>query len=295
MKRFSSRGSALIITIFITTILMMIGLYLLEKIIPVSRSVKWIENSNVAYYQAQTAVEAALYAKDPSNPGVEFSSGSTSGSTSWNVTTTSSGTSIPILWQGNSEFDHDWSRIGIGQPVQLKLPAGINNWGSVEFHFRVPDLDRDGSNTETLSGGSSTGAIISWILTGSGDSLYASGSQAITDNYIRVSDVDGNGLMIEGKEGVTISGSGKTFWGFYGENCMSNPCSLKLGVINPLILSDGGYAPYLEYKITGFATPVPQQYAVINAAGYSVGFKQNIQKQVQQTTTNEALDFTIFQ
>jgi hypothetical protein len=98
MKRLSSQGSALIITIFITTILMMIGLYLLEKIIPVSQSVKGIENSNIAYYQAQTAVEAALYEKNPADPGTEFSSGSinVSGLTSWNVTTTSSGNSIPM-------------------------------------------------------------------------------------------------------------------------------------------------------------------------------------------------------
>lgn len=40
---------------------------------------------------------------------------------------------------------------------------------------------------------------------------------------------------------------------------------------------------------------IPQQYTTIMAEGYAPGFKQTIIKKLQQATTNEALDFTVFQ
>lgn len=71
MKSHDRTGSALIITIAITMILMVVSVYLLERIVPMARTVKGIENGNVAYYEAQTAVEDALYAMDRSDPSVE--------------------------------------------------------------------------------------------------------------------------------------------------------------------------------------------------------------------------------
>jgi|GEM_PF-6295274 len=52
--------------------------------------------------------------------------------------------------------------------------------------------------------------------------------------------------------------------------------------------------PYLEYQ-ANFDTSIPLQFATINAEGYAAGFRQNITRYVQQLTTNEAMDFTVFQ
>lgn|GEM_PF-6524445 len=52
------------------------------------------------------------------------------------------------------------------------------NWVSANtfFIFRVPDLNKDGNNTDqTLSG--TTTPIINWILSRDGEVLIASGSQ----------------------------------------------------------------------------------------------------------------------
>ena len=111
MSHKNNQGSALIVTIFITMILMLMAIYLLERIVPIARNVKGIENGNIAYYQAETAVEAALMNKDASNPGTEYSSGITIGNKSWKVSTISSGSTIPLSGFGNSEYDSDWNRI----------------------------------------------------------------------------------------------------------------------------------------------------------------------------------------
>jgi len=91
MRSFShiKRGSALIITIFITMILMLVGLYLLEKIIPIARSVKGVENSNAA-------VEEVLLNTSPATVGTEYAdhAGDTKG-LGWDASTSSSGMQIP--------------------------------------------------------------------------------------------------------------------------------------------------------------------------------------------------------
>jgi hypothetical protein len=93
-----------------------------------------------------------------------------------------------------------------------------------------------------------------------------------------------------------LSGSSDTFNNFYTSNCTPSPntCTLKLSLINPLTLSSGESAPYLEYQ-AHFDTPIPLQTAVIETEGYAGGFRKNITRFIQQMTTNEALDFTVFQ
>lgn len=65
------KGSALLISMFITTIILLIAIYLLDKIIPYSRDIKGVENGNVAYYRATTAINEALLAMSSSDPGYE--------------------------------------------------------------------------------------------------------------------------------------------------------------------------------------------------------------------------------
>jgi len=69
----SRKGSALVITLFISMILTIISLYALDRIIPVSRNTKGIENGNGAYYLAYSGVEEALFQLDKDNPSIETS------------------------------------------------------------------------------------------------------------------------------------------------------------------------------------------------------------------------------
>lgn len=93
-----------------------------------------------------------------------------------------------------------------------------------------------------------------------------------------------------------LSGSSQTFGSFYTAHCtVMDKCTLKLSVVNPLLLTDNTtLAPYIEYQ-AHFNAPVPLQTAVIETQGYIGGFRKNITRFIQQMTTNEALDFTVFQ
>ncbi len=65
------KGSALMISMFVTVIILLIAIYLLDKIIPYSRDIKGIENGNIAYYRATTAVNEALLAMSSTTPEYE--------------------------------------------------------------------------------------------------------------------------------------------------------------------------------------------------------------------------------
>lgn len=139
--------------------------------------------------------------------------------------------------------------------------------------------------------------IINWNLTASGDTLQASGSQINAD---QINNLATKILFHPGslnRFGKTLSGSSTTFYGFYNNinYCKgTQKCTIKFSLINPLVLTSGEKAPYLEYQ-AHFNVPVPLQTAVIEAQGYAGGFRKNITRFIQQMTTNEALDFTVFQ
>jgi hypothetical protein len=73
-------------------------------------------------------------------------------------------------------------------------------------------------------------------------------------------------------------------------------CTVKLSIVRALETVVGNGMPYLEYRITTPAlSPIPQQWTRVSAEGYSRGFRQTRTRNVEQTTVNEALDFTVFQ
>lgn len=289
--------SALLIGIFITTIIVIIAIYLLEKIIPFSRDIKGVENGNISYYRANTALNEALLSMSGSDPSLEPSSSAPatlSSGSGYVYNVTAMGQIIPAPGQGNSEYNTNWSIIAPGKPIQLVLSSGIT-WTDVTntyFTFRVPDLDKTKIETLTGSLGIDT-PIINWILTASGESLQASGSQIVANKIF-----SGSVIVLNGRQWLTLSSSPYTFDGFYwapGNKCTwSDICTLKLSLINPLLLTSGESAPYLEYQ-AHFNVQIPLQTAVIETQGYAGGFRKNITRFIQQMTTNEALDFTVFQ
>lgn len=76
MKKFlqlssQKKASALIVSIFVTVVIIIIAIYLLDKIVPFSRDIKGIENGNIAYYRANTAVNEALLSMSGATPEYE--------------------------------------------------------------------------------------------------------------------------------------------------------------------------------------------------------------------------------
>lgn len=89
------RGSALMISMFVTTIILIIAIYLLDKIIPYSRDIKGVENGNVAYYRATTAVNEALLAMSSSNPGYQTGASTVTGGSGYVLNVSAMGNVLP--------------------------------------------------------------------------------------------------------------------------------------------------------------------------------------------------------
>lgn len=73
--------------------------------------------------------------------------------------------------------------------------------------------------------------------------------------------------------------------------------------IRKVKLLPGSDIQYLGYGVDtitnlGLSFPsnvLPSQYTSIEAEGFAIGFKRTRAKKIQQLTTNEALDFTVYQ
>lgn len=299
--RSDRRAFAIFLAMLLTILIVLMGVYLIDKLVPASRDVKGVENGNVAYYKASSAIELALLSLSGANPGTE--TGSTAGnlvSSGYALSTVGSGTVVPKPGLGNSEFDTDWNVLTSGKPIQIKLPVAFKP-SDLAFEFRVPDLNRNGatgedgggdSATESLSGGSAQ--TINWIITGSGDSLVAAASQVLTANQVNQT----ASASLATLTGSNLSNTGLTVSAFGTANCAPPVrCSIKFSIIRALETKSSVAVPYLEYRITSIngAGPIPQQWTRITSEGYSRGFKQSRVRNVEQTTVGEALDFTVFQ
>ena len=166
MLRINVRGSALIVTIMIMVIMTLIGVYMFEKVAPVMRNSTNIENSTVSYYQARSGVELALLTMTGSNPSYSSSTNAINPATQkgYAVDIVGSGQTIPMPGEGTSEYDQDWDRLSVTEPVQVSIDSTSINWNNVQIHLRVPNIAQ--SSVTTLTGGSMM--IVGWSLDGSG-------------------------------------------------------------------------------------------------------------------------------
>lgn len=279
---------------------------------PFAKDTKWIEFSSNAFYQSNSAVEDALYyvanhdlwAEEPNilvlawtfdsnilgsdfheeidrDPNTDFGYDIIA---KWNT--------IPPAWEGNSEFDPDWNRLAIGEPVQLEIGEG--NWNNATISFRIPDTGV--SNEKSLK--SMTGWIISWQVSSENRTLIAEEDSTIGKDMLKF--WEGKDFNFENRynDGKTLTGEEISFPTFYSDcNATGEKCTLKLSVINNLILDDwrDTPVPYVEYKIEGAGDNLPLRYTRIRTSGYSNGFKKDLYIKVPQQTVNEAFDFTVFQ
>ena len=238
-----------------------------------------------------------MAAISPSNPSL--GTGGTFGSvsaTGYAFKTDSMGTVVPIPGYGNSEFsaDHSWNVLAQGKPLQLKLPAGTPI-GTLDIELRAPDVTRSNPGgeatyaaTEFLSGGNAP--TVNWIVIAGTGTVMGRSDQTVTAN-------DVNALVpiqLGTRIGTKPDGTTSSMNAFVASRCVSATCTLKLGILRPLVLVGGTAVPYLEYRITSL-TPIPEQWIRISAEGYVRGFRKTRYREVEQVTTEEAMDFTVFQ
>lgn len=124
-------------------IVLVIALYLLGKIVPFAYDIKGVENGNISYYRANTALNEALLSMSGNDPAYETASAPSLYTNGSGIiyTVTAKGTTLPRPGLGNSEYDTNWSILAPGRPIQLVLSNAINWTTGTEFYFRVPDLD----------------------------------------------------------------------------------------------------------------------------------------------------------
>lgn len=285
---------SIIIAVFLMLITTLLAIYLLEYIIPFWKNVKWMENWTKAYYEANKWIEDVLFSMKDKDAYFENSKIMPTTSTWFSYNLIATWTTIPIIWNWNSEFDSNYNKISSSNPVQLLLKWSIN-WSNVEFYFKVPHFDDTTGSAISFSWWNSP--IINWQLSSDTSTLNA------TWSYVVYNDVDNStwsltSISFNNKYWFTLSWTIETFNYFYNDtnnNCTSSWCILKLSVVNELKTNDWKKIPYLEYKITWFSTPVANYYTKISASWKSTGYKKSLELDVPQQTTIEAFDFTVFQ
>ncbi len=301
MKNKNTSWFSLVIALLLTVVMILLALFILEYIIPYSKNVKWIENSSNAFYQTESAVENSLYfIKNRSTIGSETTKSMTTAAIWDAFDVFSLGGEIPAIidskQEGNSSFSWTFNTISSWNPIQLEIWDNSVNWNNVDFTFQTP---RVWWVNHTLTWW--TWAIINWQISGSSDTLNASGGLILANdintgvswNIFRDTELNSEG--VDYAQWQILSWSWRSVKDFYTNNCGSwSWCVLKLSVINTLESTTWQTLPYLEYKIN-FNSSVPLRYSRIKASWKSYGFSKALEVRVPQQTTNQAFDFTVFQ
>lgn len=286
MQKLTSHISAfsLILAMWITLLLSLTGLFLIEYMVPFSHSVKWIENSSKAFYQSYGSLENAIYSTysgAESQIWYEPTSRSLwSNSIDYGYSVISSGSVIPLAWNGNSDFNTDWNQISQNTPVHLYV--WDNRVSEINVEIRVP-------NGQTLRV-SEDDDLVLWQISSNSDSLSA-------DNIIDLGGGAWNDDLFW-EDGFPLSSHtvSQRFSTFYSNECwVGDECVLKLSVVKPLILSDGTEIPYLEYKINTNGNAIPFQESYISTKGKSFGFQKSLNVALPHSSTSSAFDFTVLQ
>lgn len=296
------------LAMWLVILISLLAMTMLEYIIPFWRDIKWVENSSIAYYMANSWVEEWLYNVYSRNNSwslddrTEFSDTDFTGMKNTQYSTISAGKILPPNGEWNSEFHVNWNTISIWDPIQVPIWENWMNLSQDDFQIqlRVPNLDGIGTTNETLDTTDDI-AIVNWQLSAQDDSLNSISDLTDIDRSIFIeSDVDGNYITLDNQLWKNLSWAKESFIDFYNDHCNTTdkPCSIKFSVVNDLLSNDGITVPYLEWRIrlnTTSTRTIPLRFTQIETSWKSYGYKKDIKVKVASNTVNEAFDFTVFQ
>lgn len=284
------KAFSIVIALWLSLIFALIWLFLMEYIVPFSRSTVNIENASIAQYQAFAGIEQSL--RSISQEDLWYS---TSGilqnedfrlvdfQVIWN------GSLIPREWTWNW-LDSNWNRLSQTEPIQLLVwNDRINN--ILNIRLRVP---RFWWSNQSIIWGSEP--LVLWQISSQSSTLTASPNGMILYNNIS-SNSNISTLNIWGREGNLIENLTipVPFSNFYNSNCISSECVIRISLINRLTQSWGNELPYLEYQIDTNNRNIPFQVTDISVTWLSYWFSRKYNVRVPQATTSAAFDFTVFQ
>lgn len=312
-----SWGFALIIAVALLGFVTTMTVVFIEKLYPYSRMVRNIEDSNIAYYNAITSIEATLFTMSGTHPwdGIPQSTAVTD--TGYLMYMTTGSSIIPAPSKGNSPYNADWNIFSLGQPVQLVIPNGVDWWDpSMQFRFRIPPQFLSWVALADRAFQNNGSGYINWMFVYDTGAFYADTEV----NTIPWTQIFISGWAVNNTPQFNFAADLSAVYGRYyvdsiftgeledyynnaaygpwinGANCAGYNCTLKLSIIRPLKLVNGKTIPYLEYQVEfPNSTILPLQFMTLQSYGYSRGYIRTRRIFVPQITTNTALDFTVFQ
>lgn len=293
--RSNREGFSIILALGLSLIFAIVWLFVMEYIIPFSRSTANIEQATIAQYKAFSGIEQSLRLISQQDP---WYSADGFISSDWTVRRvdyiiTWEWNRIPRQWTWN--WTHpDWNRISQTEPVQLLIwNERIQNW-TFRLRFRIPDFwGTWGLQPSNLP-------LVLWQISSESETLSArnESSWIIMTNNINTT-VDGANINLWGRWGVQISNNqNMNFWQFYNANCQgTNECVLRVSIINPLLQgASSTQIPFIEYQVRPWGgDTIPYQITDIESNGISFWFSRVYNVRVPQATTSAAFDFTVFQ
>lgn len=290
------RWVGLLFALFAVVLLSAIMTVFYEIIVPRSQQVSGIEQSNIAYYKAESGIEGSMYLLTGAASALATGTLSSDQFTSSGfVLSECDGWSpnkciTPNANQGNSTLSGSWNMWSPGSPVQIRFDSSLS---TIKTTIQMPSFSGT-TNTNQLWGAYS-GYIMTLNMSGvsitskvaSGIVFDSSGKYIFTTDFSTTTN------------GITNTGITTTFWSFlnnYTSRCTDYACTFKLSLLNPLRLNDSDKTPipFVEYQLETNAA-IPLQFAQIRSTGSLNGFTKNIERSVERFTTNEAFDFTVLQ
>jgi hypothetical protein len=319
-------------------VLSIMMIFLLERILPSSRTVRGIENSAQASYSARWLTEVALTRLRADNPAWVLDSATltqtTIGSAGNQSRVIDSDTIIPSPGYGNSEWDSQWNAIGPGRPVQLII-GDTTHLSRLKIEFRVPRFwsteSISGSNSDTTMFNSANDILIGYLVTNGVKNLSMAACPSSTVRGFIWSDVNRTDMPVFWnfciqEAWATTGAQTLTSYLSTNPNFCAGTCTLKLSALRAFKKANNETIPYIEYRIrwvgvlsgariddcflkygtpgkndadcgTGFRLEfaVPLQSSTIISTAQAWSFKKTDSRRLDQVSTAEGLDFTVFQ
>ncbi len=310
MKK-NKNAFSLAIAMWIVVVSSLLAYTIIEYMIPFSRNVSWIENATKSYYYANKWIEEwlyelknrtwanildekKLYCTKTSCENISDNYFNPKSLTWFYYETTSLGRELPLEWHWDSEYDKDWNRISISEPINLSVWYNLVDIDALEISFRTPEI-----NSIRPSLMASSTWYISWQLVWPWDILNSEENIKGSFNLEIPSPIKVKDEIWYSFSSSWAKIDGQNLKDFFNNKVYcdntSNKCILKFSVIRDLTTTDGVVLPYLEWKIENSTKEMPLRYSILETQWKSRGFVRNLKIRYPQDTVNQAFDFAVFQ
>lgn len=282
MKK-NNKWFSIIFALFITSSIMLMLTFLLEYMIPFSRTTVWIENSVKSYYKAMSWFEISAFNKININ-------------TSENITSVyESGSEFPPNWKWDSPFDRDYNVFSNqNRSVNLRITSlSWINFFSSYLNLKTPNLDWDTFTVENPP----SDIFFVWSLSSNNNTIFANWKAETFENI-----APSNSVVRESfwwkiwKDTLSrtwtldsFARNSSNFWLKWIWSCSSlEPCDLTITMLWQLPEE----IPYIEYKIEWLNPSTLYPYILIDSIWKSNSYQKEINSIIRLPEKNSISDFT---